>query len=215
MKIRSVQIIPASVPYTRRELSFQVARHRIRGRRCTRNGSLHCRMFSVGFRNDPPPTLALGRLAVPRGDGQLCLAGLDMALWDLCGQEAGVPVSKLLDGAVRDSVNYFYYLSWDDEEGIRNQCPMAWLTATKCFRLRSAATLSSTFAGSPSCASASARPRYCALMPTAPGPGRKLSPTSADCASSGSTSSNNPSRSRHQSSCDASATAISSRLGLM
>jgi glucarate dehydratase len=37
-----------------------------------------------------------------------------MAMLDLCGQQAGVPVHALLGGALRESVDYFWYLSGDD-----------------------------------------------------------------------------------------------------
>ncbi|MDC0935360.1 mandelate racemase/muconate lactonizing enzyme family protein [Pirellulales bacterium] len=37
-------------------------------------------------------------------------AGVDMALWDLCGKQCGRPLYDLLGGLRRKSVNYFYYL---------------------------------------------------------------------------------------------------------
>jgi L-alanine-DL-glutamate epimerase-like enolase superfamily enzyme len=54
--------------------------------------------------------------------GQFAFAGIDQALWDLCGKEAGQPVYKLLGGAMRDSVNYFYYLSHSTLEEMAGQC---------------------------------------------------------------------------------------------
>ncbi|MGH7125199.1 MAG: mandelate racemase/muconate lactonizing enzyme family protein [Stellaceae bacterium] len=44
--------------------------------------------------------------------GNFAYAGIDMAMWDLCGREAGQPLYRLLGGALREEVDYFYYLSW-------------------------------------------------------------------------------------------------------
>jgi glucarate dehydratase len=54
--------------------------------------------------------------------GAFAFAGIDMALWDLCGKAAGQPVSHLFGGPVRTEVDYFYYLSWDEPDGLRMQC---------------------------------------------------------------------------------------------
>jgi glucarate dehydratase len=43
--------------------------------------------------------------------GNFAFAGIDMALWDLCGKACGQPLYRLFGGAVRDTVDYFYYLS--------------------------------------------------------------------------------------------------------
>jgi L-alanine-DL-glutamate epimerase-like enolase superfamily enzyme len=48
------------------------------------------------------------------GTGNFAWAGIDMAMMDLCGKLAGVPAHALLGGAVRDGVDYFWYLSGDD-----------------------------------------------------------------------------------------------------
>ena len=37
-------------------------------------------------------------------------AGVDMALWDICGKACGQSICNMLGGQRRDSVNYFYYL---------------------------------------------------------------------------------------------------------
>lgn len=42
-------------------------------------------------------------------------AGIDMALWDLCGKASGQPLHRLIGGAVRADVEYFCYLSGDPE----------------------------------------------------------------------------------------------------
>lgn len=41
-------------------------------------------------------------------------SGLDLAIWDLAGKAAGVPVSTLLGGAFRDQVRLFRVISRDD-----------------------------------------------------------------------------------------------------
>jgi L-alanine-DL-glutamate epimerase-like enolase superfamily enzyme len=48
------------------------------------------------------------------GTGNFAWAGIDMAMIDLCGKEAGVPAHALLGGAMRESVDYFWYLSGND-----------------------------------------------------------------------------------------------------
>ena len=44
------------------------------------------------------------------------LAGLEMALWDLQGKIAGLPVHQLLGGAVREAVDYFGFVQGDTTE---------------------------------------------------------------------------------------------------
>jgi L-Ala-D/L-Glu epimerase len=52
-------------------------------------------------------------------------AGVDMALWDLCGKESGQPVFHLLGGARREQVDYFYYLERGTPESLARQCRQA------------------------------------------------------------------------------------------
>ena len=42
--------------------------------------------------------------------GNFAYAGIDMALMDLCGKQRGQPIYRLLGGAMRDEVDYFYYM---------------------------------------------------------------------------------------------------------
>jgi len=54
--------------------------------------------------------------------GNYAWAGIDMALWDICGHAAGQPVHSLLGGRRQDEVNYFYFLAQGSADDIADQC---------------------------------------------------------------------------------------------
>jgi L-Ala-D/L-Glu epimerase len=54
--------------------------------------------------------------------GNFAWAGVDMALWDLCGKACGEPVWRLFGGLRRREVSYFYYLAQAEPAELAAQC---------------------------------------------------------------------------------------------
>ena len=149
MKIVSLETIPVSVPYRTPETSAIIERGGVSdvvvklvtdtglvgwGEACKATDTLAlersvraCEPFVVG--KDPWNREAILAAAWQKGlwflqpmAGNAVLAGIDLALWDLCGKDAGQPLYRLLGGARRDSLNYAHYARWDrDLDYVRQQ----------------------------------------------------------------------------------------------
>jgi L-alanine-DL-glutamate epimerase-like enolase superfamily enzyme len=141
MKIARCEVTGANVAYQHREVSSQVERDGVTagvirleadsglvgwGEACS-GADMESILATVRamapfvLGRDPWRAEEMKRDAWHRGlwqfrepTGNFAWAGLDMAMADLCGQQAGVPVHALLGGRVRESVDYFWYLSGDD-----------------------------------------------------------------------------------------------------
>ena len=68
--------------------------------------------------------------------GNFAYAGIDMALWDLCGKACGEPIYRLFGGALRRSVDYFYYLANGTPEDLAAQCRRGVERGYSCFYLK-------------------------------------------------------------------------------
>lgn len=68
--------------------------------------------------------------------GNFAFAGIDMALWDLCGKACGQPLYQLFGGALRETVDYFYYLSQGTPEEVAAQCADGVRRGYRCYYLK-------------------------------------------------------------------------------
>jgi glucarate dehydratase len=104
--------------------------------------ALHAmRPFVLG--RDPWDTEAIARDVYKRGlwdyrlsTGNFAYAGIDMALWDLCGKDCGKPLYHLFGGALREQVDYFFFLAPGDPEDISEQCRRGVESGYTCFYLK-------------------------------------------------------------------------------
>jgi glucarate dehydratase len=148
VKVATLEAIPVSVPYTHREVSSQVARDGVSdvlvkvttddgavgwGEACcgADTASVEAAVrameaFVVG--RDPWNRDAMRRDAFTHGlwqfrvgTGNFAWAGIDMALWDICGRACGRPVWSLLGGLQQPDASYFYYLARGTPEGVAAQ----------------------------------------------------------------------------------------------
>lgn len=68
--------------------------------------------------------------------GNFAFAGIDMALWDLCGKASGQPLYRLFGGAQREAVDYFHYLSQGRPDDLAAQCRGGVAKGYRCFYLK-------------------------------------------------------------------------------
>jgi L-alanine-DL-glutamate epimerase-like enolase superfamily enzyme len=149
MRIAAVEIVPVRVPYRHAEVSSLVARGGVTDvivkltadnglvgwGECTRAADAAgiaaavAAMKPIVLGRAPFDMEALARDVFIDGawqfqamTGNFAFAGVDMALWDLCGKACGQPLYHLFGGAVREAVDYFYYLSWGTPEEVAEQC---------------------------------------------------------------------------------------------
>jgi len=149
MKIAKLEWIPCSIAYTHREVSSQVNRDGVSdivvkattddglvgwGESCSgaNVASVHETLramepFVLG--QSPWSSEAIRTDLWHRGiwlfrwpTACFAYAGIDMALWDICGKASGQPLYNLFGGKVRDSADYFYYLARGTEENLTQQC---------------------------------------------------------------------------------------------
>ncbi len=139
MKITKVETFPVNIPYKHPEVSYLISRPGITDiivkittdnglvgwGECTRAGdaagieSAVKSMAPIITGRDPWDKEAIARDIQIAGlwmiqpmTGNFAYAGIDIALWDICGKECGQPLYRLFGGAVREEVDYFYYMRW-------------------------------------------------------------------------------------------------------
>ncbi len=149
MKIVSLETTIVSIPYTHDEVSSRIVRGGVTdvvvklttddglvgwGESCGSPNALgieeavkYARPFVIG--RSPWDKELIAREYFTRGiwnrrahTGNFAFAGVDQALWDLCAQSAGQPLYQLLGGALREEVEYFYYLSRGEPDDLVRQC---------------------------------------------------------------------------------------------
>jgi L-Ala-D/L-Glu epimerase len=163
MRIVGLEAIPVNVPYTHAEVSSRVRRGGVTavvvklttdvgltgwGESCSGADTRSIvaavesmAPFVVG--RDPWATEAIARDVFRLGlwdyraaTGSFAFAGIDMALWDLCGKACGQPLHRLFGGAVRDRVDYFCYLAQGSPEEVAAQAREGAERGYRCFYLK-------------------------------------------------------------------------------
>lgn len=163
MRIVNLETTIVSVPYRHQEVSSRVNRGGVTDvivKLTTDNGlvgwgescsgadvlsieqAVHAaRPFVVG--RDPWQSEAIARDFFGLGlwdyramTGNLSFAGIDQALWDLCGKECGQPLYRLFGGALREEVDYFCYLAQGTSDDLEQQCQEAVERGYSCFYLK-------------------------------------------------------------------------------
>jgi glucarate dehydratase len=139
MKITKVETFGVNIPYKHPEVSSLISRLGITDiivkitadnglvgwGECTRAGdaagieSAVTSMAPILRGRDPWDKEAIARDVQTDGlwfvqpmTGNFAFGGVDIALWDLCGKECGQPLYRMFGGAMREQVDYFYYMRW-------------------------------------------------------------------------------------------------------
>jgi L-alanine-DL-glutamate epimerase-like enolase superfamily enzyme len=163
MKIVKLDTFPVSVPYSHAERSARVQRGGVSdvivrlttdtglvgwGESCSGadTASIEAAVramepFVIG--RDPWDTEAIARDVYRTGlweyrvaTGNFAFAGIDMALWDLCGKDCGKPLYKLFGGSLRAEVEYFFYLAVGTPDDVAEQCRAGVERGYDCFYLK-------------------------------------------------------------------------------
>ena len=148
MKVATLETIPVSVPYTHREVSSLIARDGVSdvlvklttddglvgwGEACcgADTASVEAALKAMArfvLDRDPWNREEMRREAFTHGlwqfragTGNFAWAGIDMALWDICGRACGQPLWRLLGGLLQPEATYFYYLARGDRESLAAQ----------------------------------------------------------------------------------------------
>jgi L-alanine-DL-glutamate epimerase-like enolase superfamily enzyme len=164
MKISAIDTWIVSVPYTHRENSAQVNRDGVTdvivkvttddglvgwGESCSGANveSVHEAVRSfipIVLGRNPWNREALwhdcfhrGIWNFRQGTFNFAWAGIDIALWDLCGKASGQPLYNLLGGLRRGSVEYYYYLPYGaDLKTIETECKTGVATGHGVFYIK-------------------------------------------------------------------------------
>lgn len=153
MKIAAVDLFPVSIPYRHVEKSYRVSRGGVSDvvvRMTADDGRVGWGECCSGA--DTLSVLATAQAMLPfligrsPEDGQIirrdiygkglwdyrintanfAWAGLDMAMLDLAGQQADLPLWRLFGGRAGETpISYFFYLARDTSEGLTRQCKEA------------------------------------------------------------------------------------------
>ena len=148
MRVATIETIPVSVPYRHREVSSLIARDGVSdvlvkvttddglvgwGEACcgADTASVDAALramtpFVVGrdawnrdaMRRD---LFVHGLWQFRAGTGNFAWAGIDMALWDICGRACDEPAWRLLGGLQQPEATYFYYLARGSQESLAAQ----------------------------------------------------------------------------------------------
>ena len=163
MRVASVTATPVSVPYRRPEVSSQITREGVTDvivRVETSSGLVGwgesfggAAARTVSNAIDAMAPFVLGRspweAEAIRAElywqglwqfrpaiGNAAWAGIDTALWDICGQSCKEPLYHLLGGLRRSEATYFYYLSQGDPDQIAQECRDALAAGFETFYLK-------------------------------------------------------------------------------